>query len=46
MRLYVAGLVAVLIGMPLAEEAKAAGVSIVDAAIDLGVAIADAASGS
>ena len=46
MRLWMAGLVAVLIGMPMADKAEAAGFSIVDAVIDLTGAIVDAAGNS
>jgi hypothetical protein len=46
LRLYVAGLVAVLLGMPLSERALAGPEDIVWSAIDLAAGIADAASHS
>jgi len=44
LRLYVAGLVAVLLGMPLSEKALAGPEDIVWSAINLAAGIADAAS--
>ena len=46
LRLYVAALVAVLLGMPLTEKAFGATEDIVTAAINLALGIADAASHS
>jgi hypothetical protein len=46
LRLYVAGLVAVLLGMPLSERALAGPEDIVWSAINLAAGIADAASHS
>jgi len=45
-RLYLAGLVALLIGMPLCEKAFASALDIVDAGIALGLSIANASEGS
>ena len=44
-RLYIAGLVALLIGMPLTEKAFAGVSGIVTSAIDLGWSIFDLSSG-
>ncbi len=46
LRLYTAGLVAFLLGMPLTEEAFAGTGDIVWAGLDLGFSIADLSGGS
>ena len=46
MRLYTAGLVAFLLGFPLTEKAFGQAGDIIDAGIDLGLAIADSAGDS
>ena len=45
-RLWIAGLVAFMLGFPLSEKAMAGAIDVVDASLGLGLAIADSAAGS
>ena len=45
-RLWIAGLVAFLLGFPLSQKALAGALDILDSSIGLGLAIADSAEGS
>ncbi len=45
-RLFVAGIVAFMMGIPFTERVFAGGSDVVGSAIDLGLAIADSAQGS
>ena len=45
-RLWIAGLVAFLLGFPLSDKVLAGGFDIFDSSVGLGLAIADSAGGS